>query len=76
MANGPTAPEADAIFEKKGIIVIPDILANSGGVCTSYFEWYQNKFWKSFPNKLSWLTQMFWKEEINTTQHLETQHTF
>jgi glutamate dehydrogenase/leucine dehydrogenase len=42
MANGPTAPEADAIFEKKGIIVIPDILANSGGVCTSYFEWYQN----------------------------------
>jgi glutamate dehydrogenase (NAD(P)+) len=42
MANGPTAPEADVVFEKKGIVVIPDILANSGGVATSYFEWYQN----------------------------------
>jgi len=42
MANGPTTPEADMVFEKKGIVVIPDILANSGGVCTSYFEWYQN----------------------------------
>lgn len=42
MANGPTAPEADEIFEKNGVIVIPDILANSGGVATSYFEWYQN----------------------------------
>ena len=42
MANGPTTPEADAVFAKKGIIVIPDILANSGGVATSYFEWYQN----------------------------------
>lgn len=42
MANGPTAPEADETFAKKGIPVIPDILANSGGVCTSYFEWYQN----------------------------------
>ena len=42
MANGPTAPEADTVFTKKGIVVIPDILANSGGVCTSYFEWYQN----------------------------------
>ena len=42
MANGPTTPEADAVFTKKNIIVIPDILANSGGVCTSYFEWYQN----------------------------------
>jgi len=42
MANGPTAPEADAIFAQKGIVVIPDILANSGGVCVSYYEWYQN----------------------------------
>ncbi len=42
MANGPTTWEADEIFAKRGITVVPDILANSGGVCTSYFEWYQN----------------------------------
>ncbi|HMR55253.1 MAG TPA: Glu/Leu/Phe/Val dehydrogenase, partial [Candidatus Doudnabacteria bacterium] len=42
MANGPTTPEADEIFAKNGVIVVPDILANSGGVCVSYFEWYQN----------------------------------
>src|SRR5262249_24790423 len=42
MANGPTTPEADAIFAQKNIAVIHDILANSGGVATSYYEWYQN----------------------------------
>ena len=43
MANGPTTPDADTIFEDNGVTVVPDILANSGGVCVSYFEWYQNQ---------------------------------
>jgi glutamate dehydrogenase (NAD(P)+) len=42
-ANGPTTPEADAIFNKKDVIVLPDILANAGGVTVSYFEWVQNQ---------------------------------
>ena len=41
-ANGPTLPEADEIFDKRGIKVVPDILANAGGVTVSYFEWAQN----------------------------------
>jgi glutamate dehydrogenase (NAD(P)+) len=41
-ANAPTTPEGDAIFQKRGIPVVPDILANAGGVTVSYFEWAQN----------------------------------
>lgn len=42
-ANGPTSSDADEILQKKGIMVIPDILANAGGVTVSYFEWVQNR---------------------------------
>lgn len=50
-ANGPVTPEGDAILDKKGILVVPDFLANSGGVIGSYFEWAQN------------LSGYFWTEE-------------
>ncbi len=51
LANGPISPEADAILEKAGVTVIPDILANAGGVTVSYFEWVQNR------------QQYYWTEE-------------
>ncbi len=58
-ANGPTTPHADEALAKRGIMVLPDILANSGGVTTSYFEWVQD------------LQNFFWTEaEVNA--NLET----
>jgi len=51
MANGPITAEADAVLSKKGIPVVPDVLANAGGVTVSYFEWYQNMKNQSWPLK-------------------------
>jgi glutamate dehydrogenase (NAD(P)+) len=50
-ANGPTTPEADEILYDHGIFMVPDILANAGGVTVSYFEWVQN------------LQELLWSEE-------------
>jgi glutamate dehydrogenase (NAD(P)+) len=54
-ANGPTTPQADKVLEQRGIVVVPDILANAGGVTCSYFEWVQDRM------------GFFWtEEEVNT----------
>jgi glutamate dehydrogenase (NAD(P)+) len=42
-ANGPTTPAADVVLDRRGIVVVPDILANAGGVTASYFEWAQSR---------------------------------
>jgi glutamate dehydrogenase (NADP+) len=43
LANGPVTAEADELLARKGVVVLPDILANAGGVTVSYFEWVQNR---------------------------------
>jgi glutamate dehydrogenase (NAD(P)+) len=50
-ANGPTTPDADLVLHNRGIMVIPDVLANAGGVTVSYFEWVQD------------LQELFWDED-------------
>lgn len=64
-ANGPTTIEADAILEKKGVTIVPDILANAGGVIVSYFEWVQNI------QSLSWS-----EEQVNDRLKVEMDKAF
>lgn len=64
-ANGPTEAEADPILNEKGIVVVPDVLANGGGVTVSYFEWVQNKYGH------------YWTEdEVNTKHDASMQQAF
>ena len=72
-ANAPTTPAGDAILNEKGILVVPDILANSGGVIVSYFEWVQDKqnyFWdaEEVKTNLSTIMMKAFKEVATTVE--------
>lgn len=68
LANNPTSVEADRILEDKGVLVIPDILANAGGVTVSYFEWVQNR--QQYYWDLNTVESRLQKQMINTTEKL------
>jgi glutamate dehydrogenase (NAD(P)+) len=72
-ANGPTTPEGDEILRRKGVFLVPDILANAGGVTVSYFEWVQDLqsfFWSEHEvnQKLGAIMQRAFKEVVTTAE--------
>jgi glutamate dehydrogenase (NAD(P)+) len=77
LANGPTTPGADRVFAERGVLLIPDILANAGGVTVSYYEWVQDQysfFWseKQINDTLEQTIQLAFKDVHETAQRYKT----
>jgi glutamate dehydrogenase (NADP+) len=75
IANGPVTPQADEVLEENGIMVIPDVLANSGGVVVSYFEWVQNRsglYWEE--EEVNQKLQKIMSKEANVVYDLALKH--